>query len=214
MSGKDKVETKEKFANQEYPIHLVGRHMEITDAIRSYAVEKLSKINHFGGRIMEATISMDVQKIVHKVDFIINVNNTKIKVSGVSDNMYASIDLAIDRLKNKLSRYLKRLHEHHARGAAAIEMNVNLINRVVDEMEIVNDEIEEASLQKVDLDLRPHPVVSSKTILIKTLNNQEAVMKIELSEDAFLVYRSEEDQKLKVIYRRDDGNYGIIECEK
>lgn len=217
MPDKGKVVTKDmirdKFGSEGYPIHVLGKHVEITDAMRSYAVDKLTRVDRFGGRIIEATISMNIQKLVHTVDFVLVVNNTKIKATGWSENMYASIDMAIGHLETKVRRYSRRLHEHHARGLTEIDMNVNLINRI-DLIDDINDQIEESNLQKIDGELHPHPIVSTKKISLITLNLAEAIMKMDLSEDPFLIYRSEEDRKLKVIYRLKDGNYGIIECEK
>ena len=56
-------------------------------------------------------------------------------------------------------------------------------------------------------------VIGMETRVLKILTTEEAMMKMDLSGDKFLVYRGEEDRKLKVIYRRDDGNYGIIQTE-
>jgi putative sigma-54 modulation protein len=212
MPEKTKAKVKEKFADAEYPIHIIGRHVEITDAMKNYAIEKLSKVERFGGRIMDALIIMDVQKVVHTVDYIINVNNTKIKVSGRTENMYASVDQAIKHLENKLRRYMHRLREHHNKPLVSVDMNVNII-RIAAEDEI-NDQIEEATLNRIEEDLKPHKIMSRETKPLKKLNQSEAIMKMELSEDQFMIYKSEEDLKLKVIYRRNDGNYGIIEPEK
>jgi len=213
MAEKTKAQIKEKFAQLEYPIHVIGRHLEITEPMKAYAVDKLSKIDRFGCHVIGACITMDIQKIMHTVDFVIEVNNNKIKVSGHSENMYASIDQAIAHLEAKMRRYTRRLHEHHAKGLATIDMNVNIINRITP-VDDVNDQIEEENLKQIDAELRPHKVVSRETKPLKTLNQSEAIMKMELSEDLFMIYRSEDDQKLKVIYRRKDSNYGIIEPEK
>ena len=209
MTEKTKAQIKEKFAQFEYPVQIVGRHVEVTEPMKSYAIEKLSKIERFGGHIISAMIIMDIQKRIHVVEFIIHVNHTKIKVSGITDNMYASIDQAIDRLNSKMGRYMSRLHEHHGKGVSPVEMNVN----VVSGDDLINDQIEEENLQRADK-RRPHQIVSREGRELKVLNQQEALMKMELSEDLFMIYRSEEDRKLKVIYRRNDGNYGIIEPEK
>lgn len=212
MPEKTKAEVKEKFAHQEYPIQIIGRHVEITDPMKTYAVDKLAKVDRFGGRIVDAVIIMDIQKLMHTVDFLINVNNHIVKVTGRSENMYASIDQAIARLESKLRRYMKRLHEHNAKGLAEVDVNVNVLERI-SPLEEINDQIEEENLRQVEEELRPHQVVNKEKKRLKTLNQEEAIMKMELSEDQFLVYRSEEDQKLKVIYRRNDGNYGVIEAE-
>lgn len=212
MTERTKAEVKEKFANKEYPIHVIGRHIDITEPMKAYAIEKLTKIERFGGRVIEITIIMDVQKLVHVVDFIINVNNTIIKVTGRSENIYASIDQAIAHLETKLRRYLRRLHEHHAKKLSEIDLTVNVIQRVTP-IQDINDQIEEEGLRKAEEALRPHQIVSKEKRKLVMLNQEEAIMKMELSEDRFLLYRSEEDQKLKVIYRRADENYGIIEAQ-
>jgi putative sigma-54 modulation protein len=209
---KTKAEIKEKFAHKKYPIHIIGRHVDITDPMKSYAIDKLTKVERFGGRVIEATVIMDIQKLMHAVDFLINVNNSIIKVTGRSENMYVSVDRAIARLESKLRRYVQRLHEHNAKGLAEIDVNVNIIERITP-LEDINDQIEEENLRQVEDELHPHQVVSREVRHLKTLNQEEAIMKMELSEESFLVYRGEEDQKLKVIYRREDENYGVIEAE-
>ena len=213
MNEKTKAEIKEKFGTLEYPMHVIGRHVSVTEPMKAYAIDKLGKsVDRYGVRAIEVTVTMDVQKLSHVVDFMLLVNNTKIKVSGRSENMYASIDLAIDRLNAKLRRYTKRLKEHHAKGISEIDMNVNVIKVVL--ADDINDLIEEESLNNVETQLKPHPIVSREKKPLKTLNQDEAIMKMELSEDQFMIFRSEEDNKLKVIYRRSDANYGIIEPEK
>ncbi len=214
MTEKTKSEIREKFAKDGYPFHIVGRHIAITDPMKSYAVDKLTKLlDRFGERVIEANIIMDVQKLMHAVDFNLIVNNTRIKVTGRTENMYASIDQAIARLETKLARYKKRLREHHARGISVIDMNVNVIERAAP-LDDINDQIEEETLSKIEERMKPHTVTSREQKPLKTLNQEEAIMKMELSEDLFMIYRSEEDRKLKVIYRRNDGNYGVIEPEK
>lgn len=213
MNEKTKAEIKEKFVALEYPVHVIGRHMSVTEPMKAYAIDKLSKsVDRYGVRAIEVTVTMDVQKLSHMVDFMLLVNNTKIKISGRSENMYASIDQAIDRLNAKLRRYTKRLKEHHAKGVSEVDMNVNVIKLIpVDD---INDLIEEEGLKNIEEQLKPHPIVSREKKPLKTLNQNEAIMKMELSEDQFMIFRSEEDTKLKVIYRRNDANYGIIELEK
>ncbi len=206
-----KSDVKEKFSGEGYPIQVIGRHMTVTEAMKAYAVDKLSKMERFGTHILDAIITMDIQKLTHKVDFIVDLNNIKVKVSGTADNMYAAIDMAIDHLRAKLRRYTRRLHEHHAKGAKEIAMQVSVVPRV--SVEEINDQIEEETLKQREKLLQPAQVVAKETRPLKTLNHEEAIMHLELSEESFVIYRGEEDRKLKVIHKRDDGNYGIIELE-
>jgi len=209
MSQERKGSVKDKFDSEEYPIHLIGRHLDITEAMQSYAVDKLKKVKRFGCRLIEASIVMDIQRFVHSVDFILDVNNTKIKVSGKSTDMYASIDLAIGRLEAKLRKYHKRLSMHHATGNKSLKVHV--VQGAP--LEEINDQIEEATLRAHEEELIPHAVISQETMHLKTLTQEEAVMKMELSSDPCLIYVGEDDRKMKVIYRREDGNYGIIAAE-
>lgn len=206
-----KKEVLEKFATEEYPIHVTGKHVVVTDALKKYAVDKLKNIKRFGGRVIEAYIVMDVQKLDHIVDFIIRVNNTKIKVTGKSTSMYAAIDEAINHLQSKLRRYVERLHYHHGKKLAEIDLEVHVLQP--NPVEEINDLIDEETLTQREQQLKPHPVVRKKKKKLSTLNEQEAVMKMELTGYTFLVYRSEEDKKLKVIYLLKDGSYGIIQIE-
>ena len=93
-----------------------------------------------------------------------------------------------------------------------VDVNVNVIRPSQDELSEINDEIEAANQDAVMKDYN-HEIVTRETRPLKTLTTEEAVMKIELSGDQFLIFRSEEDNKLKVIYRRNDKNLGIIEPE-
>jgi putative sigma-54 modulation protein len=82
MADMKKSSVKDKNINENYPIHVIGRHIDVTEAMKTYAIEKLRKMERFGGRVIDAFIVMDIQKTVHTVDFVININNIIVKVSG------------------------------------------------------------------------------------------------------------------------------------
>ena len=114
-----------------------------------------------------------------------------------------------------MRRYHERIRAHHEKGVPAIKIPVEVVQSPDQEfLTNLNDDIEEENLHEVDEALRPHKIVATETMPLKTLSAQEAVMKLDLSQDFFMLYVSEIDQKLKVIYRREDGNYGIIEPQE
>ena len=194
--------------DQGYTITVKGRHVLVTDPMKEYAIEKLSKVERFSDQIIEATVTMDIQKLVHKVTVVLKVGHTKVMVQASTEDMYASIDKAIDRLKAKLLKYKTRLKDHQAKGIKAVEMDVLVLNASA--LDDVNDAIEEETARKLEKESKPHEIVSTEKRPLKILTAEEAVMKMDLSNDTFRVYRSEEDQKLKIIYRRSDGNYAVI----
>lgn len=209
MTNKNKVAVEQ----QPYSLSIVGRNVAVTESMKAYAREKIAKIEHLAHRIIDIAVTMDIVKLDHRVDIIMSVDHTKIKVSAVSTDMYASIDKACDRLQAKLRKYRSRIHEHHAKGLAVVDMNVQIIQRPSDDLSELNDAIVEENLQRIEEQLKPHEIVSRESRPLKTLNWSEAIMKMELSGDHFMIFRNEADQKLKVIYRRNDENYGIIEPE-
>lgn len=199
---------------QAYNIIFTGRHLQVTDAMKAYAEEKLAKLDRFHDRIIDVVVTMDIQRQDHRVDIQLKVNNIKIKSQAVTTDMYASIDQAVHRLASQLRRYKTRIQDHQTHAGSITHLNVQVVRRPVDDLEQeVNDEIEEENFRKAERAFQPHAVVANETRPLKLLSHEEAMMKMELSGDYFLIYRDEADQQLKVIYRRKDDNYGIIALE-
>ncbi|MCE2983371.1 MAG: ribosome-associated translation inhibitor RaiA, partial [Parachlamydia sp.] len=192
-----------------YNISVTGRHVQVTDSMKDYAIEKVSKIERFMNRIIDVNIIMDIQKLDHRAEIILKAGHTKITSQAVTQDMYASIDRAVAKLEAQIRRYKSKIQDHHAKSRAIVDMNVNVHKRP--EEEEWEGEGEEAFAPEPSLNGQPHAIVLQETLPLKTLTLDEAFMKMELSKDTFLIYRNEEDQKLKVIYRRNDGNYGVIE---
>lgn len=203
-----------QFVDEGYNISVTGRHVQVTDAMKDYAMEKISKIERFSQRIIDVIVTMDIQKLEHRVDIVLKVDHIKIKAQASSDNMYASIDKSVDKITEQLRRYKSKIQDHQAKGVKVIDMNVNVVRAPSsDEIFDVNLDIDEENERRLYEKYRPHIVEEHETRPLKILTQDEAIMKMELSGDVFLIFRSEEDNKLKIIYRRNDGNYGIIELE-
>lgn len=194
-----------EFVDAEYNFQITGRHVEITDSLRTYIIDKISKIERFMNRIVDVNVILDIQKLDNRVEIILRAANTKIRSLAISTDMYVSIDQAVDKLEAQILRYKSKLQDHHLKGHAELNMNVNVLSA----QEIDDDfEFDEGG---DSFRFKPHKVVNQETRPLKTLTIDEAIMKMELSGDTFLIFKNEIDQKLKVIYRRKDGNYGIIE---
>jgi len=204
---------KNKFAEEEalgYRIEIVGRNIQVTEPMRKYAWDKLSKIERFHNHILYVHVTLDMQKLEHVCIIVVKFDHFKIKVQASSADMYASIDRAVDKLQALTRKYKSRIQDHHRKTLSAIDMQVNVVQRPYDEVSDINSEIE-AVTQKQDMDrIKVPKIIGNEMRVLKTLNLDEAMMKMDLSGDHFLIFRSEEDRKLKVLYRRTDGNYGLI----
>jgi putative sigma-54 modulation protein len=203
-----------KFAKEEWDIAVTGRNVHVTEAMKNYAVEKLAKIEKFSHRIIDVAVTMDIQKTEHRVEIIVKVDNIKITTRASTNDMYASIDKAIGKLEEQLRRHKSKSRDHHAKSTKEVDMRVNVIEPArTEEIDSFNEDIENENIEQLVERYRPHRIVGQEMRPLKTLNYDEAVMKMETSGDTFIIFRGEDDQKIKVIYRRTDGNYGIVEPE-
>lgn len=195
-----------------HPISITGRHMLITEAMKEYAKEKLLKIDHKAHNILDVHVTMDIQRQEQRVDIIMKAGRFVLKSHASTPDMYVSIDKAVAKLLARLSKYKTRMQNHHAKTLSVVDVEVNVIKSAFNEVDEINDAIIEENLKAMEDDFS-HQIVSKEVLPLKTLTSDEAVMKMDLSGDEFMVYRSEEEQKIKIIYRRKDGNYGLIAPE-
>lgn len=198
-SGKD-------FGNQKSALSVIGKNVEITPAIREQIEGKLKKLEPLIPDMIDVKVCLGIQKLEHSVDIGVKFSHFRLNVRAVTENMYLAIDKAFERLSKKCLKWKSRIQDHHGRKISVKEMEISVLER--SEEEGVGKESEETLSQYT-----VPKVIKKKKRPLKVLTIEEAVMKMELSDDHFKVYRSEEDQKLKVIYRRRDGSYGVISAE-
>lgn len=198
-----------------YDITVTGRNVLITEAMKNYAIDKISKIDRFCNRIIDVNVIMDIQKLQHRIDIICWVNTIKIKASAITDNMYASIDKAVDKLTEQLLKHKSRMQNHQSPTHEELAMNENVYTPLSDdELLDYNEDIEGKHEHELIEKYRPHKIVKMESRPLKVLNRDEAILKMDISGEAFMIYQCEEDNMTKVIYRREDGNYGIVEPQK
>ena len=203
----------DKFANEGYTIYVVGKHFQVTEAIRNYVFEKLARIEKIANQIIDITVTLDTQKLEHTCSIMMNFIHFHIKVGASTDNIYSAIDKAADRVVKLVRRYKTKLQSHRAKDVTTVDIHVNVIKPLQDDLKEINDEIVAANAIEEQGRYKLHEVVAKETMPLKTLTQDEAVMKMEITDDPFIIYRAEEDQKLKVIYRREDRNYGLVQIQ-
>ncbi len=194
-----------------YDISIVGKNLEVTDAIWNYVFSKLGKIEHFADHIIDIVVTLYSQKLEYSCSMLMNFNHFHIKVTADTDNLYSSIDKASDRMIKLVLRYKSKLQSTRDKHLSTVDIHVNVIKPLEDNLAAINDEILAENAHEEEDRYKLHEIVAKETVSIKTLTEGEAVMKMELSEEPFLLYRSEEDQKMKMIYRRGDDNYSLIQ---
>jgi putative sigma-54 modulation protein len=196
-----------------YNISIVGKHVAITDAIRNYVFEKLDRVERITDQIIDVAVTLDAQKLEFSCSILMNFIHYHIKCTASTDNMYSAIDKAVDRLIKLIRRYKTKLQSHRFKDLTTVDIHVNVIQPLGDNLKVINDDIEAENARREEDRFKLHEIVAKDTMKLKTLTQDEAVMKMEIAEEPFLIFRSEEDQMIKVIYRRKDENYGLVQLQ-
>lgn len=203
-------------------ITIFGKNLEVTASLRDHITTKLRKIEEMTPPVIEIKVYLDVQREEHHVEieykfshFRIVVTHSMVKrAHSKMDDMHQAIDMACEKLKKKIRRWKTRIQSHHGKKPFEIEEKaIRVLSQKTQDIDFINDQIEEDNLKKLEEEFRPPEVVKHKKRQIPILTMDEATMRIDLSGDHFLVYRGEEDQKMKVMYVRRDRTLGVLDVE-
>ncbi len=173
-------------------VAVAGRQMEVTEALRQYATDKFQKLDRYLGASAEAAITLSVvKKIHHLAEASIKSNGTLIQASQETEEMYSAIDLLYDKLERRLRRYKERLlDQKHRAGKSGPAAG--------------------PAAPAPAEDAGPR-IIRTKSFDMKPMLPDEAVMQLELLDKDFFVFPNAETGRISVIYRRKDGNVGLIE---
>lgn len=201
-----------KFEGEGYSISIVPRNITLTNALEQHIREKISKIERFANNILDIIVTLDVQKVTNSVSIIMKFSHFKIKVQAQTEDMYSAIDLATEKLLTLIKKYKKKLQlQHKVVEPPYAPMRISILNPVSD-IDEINDQISEENLKEEETLYKIHEVIpTDETLPLRVYTQDEAAMRFELSGDDFLIYKSEEDQKIKVMYRRKDEKLGVIQ---
>jgi putative sigma-54 modulation protein len=169
--------------------------MEQSEALKAYAEEKLERVMKY----IDGPISVQVyftveKKIRHIVEIVISAKGISTKASEATNDMYAAIDSVIDKIERQLKRYKEKIKAHKPNG--------NDRDRQFSKKVFEADSIE-ASAEPV--------VIKTTTEVAKPMSVEEAVMQMDLLHKDFLVFIDADSGDINVLYRRKDGNFGLIE---
>jgi putative sigma-54 modulation protein len=166
-----------KFAGEGYTLYILGKHIEITDALRSYVWEKLSRIEKIADHIIDVHVVLDAQKLEKTCSILMNFIRFQIKVQVGRDNMYEAIDKAIDRVTKLIRRYKTKLQSYRNKDLTTVDIHVNVIEPLKDDLSAINDDIEAESARKKEERFQLHQVVAKEKV--GTLGQLMALWRVE-----------------------------------
>jgi putative sigma-54 modulation protein len=194
------------------------RHMDASQAVREYAAEKLEKIRkYFNKDPIAAHAVFSVERGFHHVaDINITLpNGILINAKETTEDMYSSIDMAAARIERQVRKWKEKIRDHKPHGGTVASVR---------ELVIPAEEIEPrpapavgaASPDALAAAAAPPPspgfrVVKDETFTARAMKVEDAVMQLNLLGDELIVFTDADSQSISVLYRRKDGNYGLIE---
>ena len=175
------------------------KKVNLPAAIHAYAEKKVGKLDRFFKEDATAAITFSVEKDrLNKVEVTVRSSGTIFRVSESTSDMHASIDAAVTTLERQIRKNKTRLEKRLRQGA--FERNVD---------------VEVSSFAPEEPEEGEYSIVRSKTFPIKPMTRDEAILQMNLLGHSFFAFKDEEaDGAFAVVYRRYDGDYGLIEDEQ
>ena len=172
------------------------KKVNLPKSLHSYAEKKVGKLDRYFKTEAEANLVFSVEKARNKVELTIRSGSTILRVAESTSDMFASVDAAVTSMERQLRKHKTRLEKRLRQGAFAPPAEA------VEETSFVPD-VEEGDFQ----------VVRTKKFPIKPMTVDEAILQMDLLGHNFFAFKDEDGGAFAVVYRRNDGGYGLIEDE-
>ncbi|HGP9421495.1 TPA: ribosome-associated translation inhibitor RaiA [Streptococcus pneumoniae] len=174
-----------------------GENLEVTEAIHDYVVSKLEKIEKYfqPEQELDARINLKVyREKTAKVEVTIPLGSITLRAEDVSQDMYGSIDLVTDKIERQIRKNKTKIERKNKNKVATGQL---FTDALVEDSNVVQSK-----------------VVRSKQIDLKPMDLEEAILQMDLLGHDFFIYVDVEDQTTNVIYRREDGEIGLLEVKE
>ncbi len=171
-----------------------GKNIEITPSLKEYVEKRVGKVSKYFDNVGEITVLLTVSKGRHIVEVTVPVpGGILLRGEEATMDMYTSIDLVVEKLERQIHKQKTKLAKRFRSNGFKAE------------------EIPESKMPDVREEGEEYTVVKTKRFVVKPMDVQEAIMQMNLINHNFFVFRDSATEEVNVVYRRTDGNYGLIE---
>lgn len=175
-------------------ISVRGKNLEITPALRQYAEKRISKIEKFFEGQVSAHAVISQERGRYLAEVTVAIDGLLLRGEEVSGDAFASVDLVLEKLEKQIEKFKTRINKR-----------LRVARRVAGGRP-------ETAAEEMEQEDRPR-VVRVKRFAFKPMNVEEAILQMDLLGHGFFVFTNAETDQVNVVYRRRDGNYGLIEPE-
>ena len=169
-----------------------GRHIDVTPALKAHVEEYFNRISHlFDGKTAKAHVIIEVERGRHRSEIIVKWRNDVLTANSIQPDMYQSLTQTIGKIEKQALKFKNKVIDKAHRAKKPVEVAPK------------TEEVEPAPTTK--------RIISARTYSVKPLTAEEAAMHLEDEENQFIVFRDADSEKISVLYKRRDGNYGLIQ---
>ena len=188
-----------------------GKNLQLTGALKEYTEAKIEKAtHHYKDIVKEADIHLSIEKNP-KVPFqtaevTIFANGTVIRAEEKTENLYSSIDLVSNKLCRKLRKYKER--NNKAINNNSLKTKDSLLNENEESNSLFKDFFKEGTES-----ILPEPCIKNKYFKMNPISSEEALKQLDLIDHNFYFFSNKKNNELQVIYKRNNGGYGLIQAK-
>jgi len=181
-------------------IQVKGKNIEVTDALRNYVEKKLQKLEKYFHDIREASVILSVQRGMHMVE--VQLEGDGILLRGEErrgTDMYGSIDQVVEKLEIRVKKFKGKLYGKTTETGPR------------EKVALKEQKLTEAFGPAEDIEPVFPEIIRTKRFAMKPMTPEEAAQQMELLHHTFFVFRNSDTEDVNVVYKREDGGYGLIE---
>ncbi len=186
-------------------LNITFRQLDPIDSLKNYAREKVERVNKYLDKAGEAHVVLSLERHLHHADISIHSGSFLLRGREKSEDMYASIDLAMDKIEKQLKRYKEKLKHHH--GKDRVHHRQETIERLKVRHRIYEGHGTVAEIPNVE-----QKVVKTNELIAHPMAVEEAIMQMDLMNNDFYVFTNSTTMEMNVVYHRKDGTIGLIEA--
>ena len=185
----------------------VGKNIEVGDRLKDRLTKKVGKLEKFFHHETEATAKFSIVKNSHILELTIIENGILFRAEEKSDDMYVSIDKVVDVIERQIRKNRTRLSRRIRGGALKTGESFGYIGSA-ESFESFDGDDESYIVEEHEFN-----IVRNKKFQVRPMTLDEAILQMNLLSHAFFVFVDSESKEVNVVYKRNDGSYGLIEPE-
>lgn len=167
-----------------------GDKIKVTDSMKNYIEEKVGKLEKYLGQNdnVRVNVVIKIRGINQIVEITIPLKSVILRSEEKQEDFYKAVDNTVNKLERQIKKHKTKLSKHH-------KLNI------------------ESSQEETEIEEEKISIIKRKTISVKPMNEEEAILQMELLDHEFYMYIDSDHNKPAVVYKRKNGGYGVITSE-